>query len=71
MVIDTKDKEIVKLNGEINLLHSKASSEKYITYDDKALEKFIQITETLVNAKISHEQIKVALEKNFKDLFLK
>ena len=71
MVIDTKDKEIVKLNGEINLLHSKASSEKHITYDDKALEKFIQITETLVNAKISHEQIKVALEKNFKDLFLK
>ena len=71
MVIDTKDKEIVKLNGEINLLHSKVSSEKHITYDDKALEKFIQITETLVNAKISHEQIKVALEKNFKDLFLK
>ena len=71
MVIDTKDKEIVKLNGEINLFHSKASSEKHITYDDKALEKFIQITETLVNAKISHEQIKIALEKNFKDLFLK
>lgn len=74
MVIDTKDKEIVKLNSKIDSLNSKTSLEKIkhnITYDDKALEKFIQITETLVNAKISHEQIKVALEKNFKDLFLK
>ena len=74
MVIDTKDKEIVKLNSKIDLLNSKISLEKItqnITYDDRALDKFIQITETLVNAKISHEQIKVALEKNFKDLFLK
>ena len=74
MVIDTKDKEIVKLNSKVDLLNSKISLEKItqnITYDDRALDKFIQITETLVNAKISHEQIKVALEKNFKDLFLK
>lgn len=74
IVIDTKDKEIVKLNSKIDSLNSKTSLEKIthnITYDDKALDKFIQITETLVNAKISHEQIKVALEKNFKDLFLK
>ena len=72
MVIKEQENKIVTLKKENNLLNSMVSEQSITyTYDDEALAKFIQITETLVNAKISHEQIKIALEKSFKDLFLK
>ena len=72
MVIEEQENKIVTLKKENNLLNSMVSEQSITyTYDDEALAKFIQITETLVNAKISHEQIKIALEKSFKDLFLK
>ena len=72
MVIEEQENKIVTLKKENNLLNSMVSEQSITyTYDDDALAKFIQITETLVNAKISHEQIKIALEKSFKDLFLK
>ena len=72
MVIKEQENKIVTLKKENNLLNSMVSEQSITyTYDDEALAKFIQITETLVNAKIRHEQIKIALEKSFKDLFLK
>lgn len=70
-VINNQRNEIVVLNGTIDKLKEKDTERKDFNYNKENIEKFIRMTEMLVQAKVDHNKIIDAMSKTFEDIFVK
>lgn len=73
MVIEQQKNEIATLNKKFNEFESIRTSvdnlEK-VKFNDASLEKFLQMAETLANAKVNHDSFKSIMKEQFEKLFL-
>ena len=70
-VINNQRNEIVVLNDTIDKLKEKDTERKDFNYNKENIEKFIRMTEMLVQAKVDHNKIIDAMSKTFEDIFVK
>ena len=70
-VINNQRSEIITLSHIISQLEEQDAERKDFNYSKDNIEKFVRMTEMLVQAKVDHNKIVDAMTKTFEDIFVK
>lgn len=70
-VINNQRSEIITLSHIISQLEEQDAERKDFNYSKDNIEKFVRMTEMLVQAKVDHNKIVDAMTKTFEDIFTK
>ena len=71
MIIQEQKNEIDTLNKKMNAFESiRTASQEKVKFNDASIEKFLQMAETLANAKVNHNSFKSIMKEQFEKLFL-